>query len=232
MVFYAPASYESVRHASEFTSDGAGLSGGDHGRLAGERGGEVNGVVASQSFSLGQISGDEHEFRGARYHIELGPERVEFGLRRRQSVGLQAAAATCRRERCSRFGVADLRAHHDVRLERQLVLSVSTNFVVAEQLEERRRVDVSDHCRCCATSDPSGSAKGYSATTIADIEAASGLTPGAGGTYRHFGSKREILHAAIDAALAQSDAILISQKRLVAAWAQLYRSAIATASVA
>jgi AcrR family transcriptional regulator len=51
-------------------------------------------------------------------------------------------------------------------------------------------------------------AKGYSATTIADIEAASGLTPGAGGTYRHFRSKREILDAVIDAALAQSDAIL------------------------
>lgn len=154
----------------------------------------MNGVVAWQSFSLGQISGDEHEFRGDRYHIELGPVRVESGLRSRQSVGLQAAAGTRRRE--------------------------------------RRRVDVSDHCRCCATSDSSGSAKGYSATTIADIEVASGLTPGARGNYRHFGSKREILDAAIDAALSQSDAILISKTRLVAAWAQLYRSAIATASVA
>jgi hypothetical protein len=48
-------------------------------------------------------------------------------------------------------------------------------------------------------------AKGYSATSIADIEAASGLTPGAVGT---------------------------CQRRLVAAWAQLYRSAIAAASVA
>ena len=51
-------------------------------------------------------------------------------------------------------------------------------------------------------------AKGFAATTIADIEEASGLTPGAGGTYRHFRSKREILDAVIDAALAQSDTAL------------------------
>ena len=51
-------------------------------------------------------------------------------------------------------------------------------------------------------------AKGYSATTIADIEEAAGLKPGAGGTYRHFSSKREILDAVIDAALAQSDEVL------------------------
>ncbi len=51
-------------------------------------------------------------------------------------------------------------------------------------------------------------AKGYSATTLADIEAAAGLTPGAGGTYRHFQSKRAILEAVVDTALAQSDDVL------------------------
>lgn len=44
-------------------------------------------------------------------------------------------------------------------------------------------------------------AKGYAATTIADIEQAAGLSVGAGGTYRHFTSKRAILEAVIDAAL-------------------------------
>lgn len=35
--------------------------------------------------------------------------------------------------------------------------------------------------------------QGYGPTTIAEIEAASGLSPGAGGLYRHFRSKRELL---------------------------------------
>lgn len=42
-------------------------------------------------------------------------------------------------------------------------------------------------------------AKGYAATTIADIEDAAGLSVGAGGTYRHFKSKQAILEAVIDA---------------------------------
>jgi AcrR family transcriptional regulator len=41
--------------------------------------------------------------------------------------------------------------------------------------------------------------KGYAATTISDIERAAGLSVGAGGTYRHFESKRAILEAVIDA---------------------------------
>jgi AcrR family transcriptional regulator len=39
--------------------------------------------------------------------------------------------------------------------------------------------------------------KGYSATAVAEIEAAAGLSPGAGGLYRHFRSKEEVLAAAI-----------------------------------
>lgn len=48
-------------------------------------------------------------------------------------------------------------------------------------------------------------AKGYAATTMADIEREAGLKPGAGGTYRHFPSKRAILEAVIDATVAASD---------------------------
>ena len=48
-------------------------------------------------------------------------------------------------------------------------------------------------------------AKGYAATTIADIEQAAGLTAGAGGTYRHFPSKRAILDAVISATIGASD---------------------------
>jgi AcrR family transcriptional regulator len=44
-------------------------------------------------------------------------------------------------------------------------------------------------------------ARGYTATTIADIERAAGLSVGAGGTYRHFRSKRDILEAVIDTVL-------------------------------
>ncbi|WP_030922569.1 TetR/AcrR family transcriptional regulator [Streptosporangium amethystogenes] len=40
--------------------------------------------------------------------------------------------------------------------------------------------------------------RGYSATSVAEIEAASGLSPGAGGLYRHFKSKYEVLAAAVN----------------------------------
>lgn len=47
--------------------------------------------------------------------------------------------------------------------------------------------------------------KGFSGTTVADIEAAAGFSPRAGGTYRHFPSKRAMLEAAIDRATSASD---------------------------
>jgi AcrR family transcriptional regulator len=51
------------------------------------------------------------------------------------------------------------------------------------------------------------SERGYSATSIAKIEAASGLTPGAGGLYHHFKSKEAILAAGIERQLARLDAL-------------------------
>lgn len=39
--------------------------------------------------------------------------------------------------------------------------------------------------------------RGYAATSVAEIESASGLSPGAGGLYRHFRSKEEVLAAAV-----------------------------------
>jgi AcrR family transcriptional regulator len=39
--------------------------------------------------------------------------------------------------------------------------------------------------------------RGYEATTVATIEDAAGLSPGAGGLYRHFRSKRDLLTAGI-----------------------------------
>ncbi|GAB2814869.1 hypothetical protein GCM10022221_10930 [Actinocorallia aurea] len=39
--------------------------------------------------------------------------------------------------------------------------------------------------------------RGYAATSVAEIEAAAGLSPGAGGLYRHFPSKQEVLTAAV-----------------------------------
>jgi AcrR family transcriptional regulator len=44
-------------------------------------------------------------------------------------------------------------------------------------------------------------AKGYAATKISDIERAAGLSVGAGGTYRHFESKRAILEAIVELVL-------------------------------
>ena len=51
------------------------------------------------------------------------------------------------------------------------------------------------------------SERGFSATSIAKIEAASGLTPGAGGLYHHFKSKEAILAAGIERQLSRLDAL-------------------------
>lgn len=40
-------------------------------------------------------------------------------------------------------------------------------------------------------------AKGYKATSVADIQQASGLAPGSGALYKHFASKRDLLEAAV-----------------------------------
>ncbi len=48
---------------------------------------------------------------------------------------------------------------------------------------------------------------GYAATSIAKIEAASGLTPGAGGIYHHFASKEAVLAAGIERQLARLGAL-------------------------
>lgn len=50
--------------------------------------------------------------------------------------------------------------------------------------------------------------KGYKATTIVDIEQAAGLTPGGGGTYRHFPSKQAILEAGIEQGRRSTQAVL------------------------
>jgi AcrR family transcriptional regulator len=51
------------------------------------------------------------------------------------------------------------------------------------------------------------SQSGYHATTIAKIEAAAGLTPGAGGLYHHFESKEAVLAAGIERQLARLAAL-------------------------
>jgi AcrR family transcriptional regulator len=48
---------------------------------------------------------------------------------------------------------------------------------------------------------------GYSATSIAKIEAAAGLTPGAGGIYHHFPSKEAVLAAGIERQLSRLGAL-------------------------
>lgn len=46
--------------------------------------------------------------------------------------------------------------------------------------------------------------RGFSGTTVGDIEAAAGLTPRGGGFYRHFTSKEDVLNAGIDAQILQA----------------------------
>ena len=49
--------------------------------------------------------------------------------------------------------------------------------------------------------------RGYRGTTIAQIEAAAGLTPGAGGLYHHFETKDAVLAAGVERQLSRLDAL-------------------------
>lgn len=49
--------------------------------------------------------------------------------------------------------------------------------------------------------------KGYKGASITQIEAAAGLSPGAGGLYRHFSSKEELLAAGVRRHLERLDAL-------------------------
>jgi AcrR family transcriptional regulator len=49
-------------------------------------------------------------------------------------------------------------------------------------------------------------ARGYSGTSIGEIEAAAGLAPRSGGLYKHFASKEELLEAALSERIAEIDA--------------------------
>jgi AcrR family transcriptional regulator len=55
---------------------------------------------------------------------------------------------------------------------------------------------------------------GYAATSIAKIEAAAGLSPGAGGLYHHFKSKQDVLAAGIERHLSRLDALRDIQRVL------------------
>jgi AcrR family transcriptional regulator len=58
------------------------------------------------------------------------------------------------------------------------------------------------------------SEQGYAATSIAKIEAAAGLSPGAGGLYHHFKSKQAVLAAGIERHLSRLDALRDIQRVL------------------
>lgn len=58
------------------------------------------------------------------------------------------------------------------------------------------------------------SQQGYAGTSIAKIEAAAGLTPGAGGLYHHFASKEAVLAAGIERHLGRLDALRDIQRVL------------------
>lgn len=70
---------------------------------------------------------------------------------------------------------------------------------------DRRRTDTK--ARIVAAALELFAARGYAATSVADIERAVGLTPGAGGLYRHYRSKEEVLDAAVVAYLDQIQAL-------------------------
>ena len=56
-------------------------------------------------------------------------------------------------------------------------------------------------------------AKGYASTAMVDIESSAGLTPGGGGTYRHFPSKKAIFEAVVRRLLHDGDLTLSPRRR-------------------
>jgi AcrR family transcriptional regulator len=68
--------------------------------------------------------------------------------------------------------------------------------------------DVSPADRIVAAAARCFARKGYAGTTIAEIERDAGYSPRAGGVYRHFASKRTILEAVIDTAIAGNEAMI------------------------
>jgi AcrR family transcriptional regulator len=69
-------------------------------------------------------------------------------------------------------------------------------------------------------------AKGYAATSVADIQRASGLAPGSGALYKHFASKRELLEAAVSYRI---DSIVIARKQYDAGGPSSVEQAVRTA---
>lgn len=71
------------------------------------------------------------------------------------------------------------------------------HFAFGEVSEYSLTVLASGRDRLLAEALKLFAAKGYSATSVADIQRASGLAPGSGALYKHFDSKRELLEAAV-----------------------------------
>jgi AcrR family transcriptional regulator len=59
--------------------------------------------------------------------------------------------------------------------------------------------------------------RGYRGTTVGQIEEAAGLTPRAGGLYKHFGSKREVLAAAMQQRTEAIDQVVTTLRQAVRA---------------
>ncbi len=55
--------------------------------------------------------------------------------------------------------------------------------------------------------------QGISGTTIADIEREAGYSPRAGGVYRHYPTKKAMLEAVIDAAIAGNESMIEEMRR-------------------
>jgi AcrR family transcriptional regulator len=68
--------------------------------------------------------------------------------------------------------------------------------------------------------------KGYAATSVADIQRASGLAPGSGALYKHFASKRELLEAAVEHRI---DSIVAAREQYDAGQPESVEQAVRTA---
>lgn len=92
-------------------------------------------------------------------------------------------------------------------------LIIRKSSLSEDETDTRSRV-IAAALRCFAR-------RGFSGTSLADIESEAGLSPGAGGTYRHFPSKQAMLEAAVAGVLARADEQLRPEPRTLEEAARL-----------
>src|SRR5690606_19400462 len=115
------------------------------------RGGEVDGVVATETLRVGQCGGMPDEALVDVNAIDLAVQHLELFDKPCVGSPVQAAKPTGVAQRCTRLGVEEPDGGHMPSLVPEPSCGGGT-LLFDQEPYERRRVEVGDHRRCSATS--------------------------------------------------------------------------------